>query len=118
MTRIEINEGRLKVEVLGWDKLWSFKSRLCVPLGHVVGARRREKEVNFNWRGIRAPGTCLPGVIVAGTYHSKGEHIFYDVHDFGSAIVIELKDEWYARLVVEVPDPDAALQLLSGVAAQ
>jgi hypothetical protein len=118
MTRIEIAEGRLKVEVLGWDKLWAFKSRLEFPVEHVVDVRRRDKEVRFTWRGIRAPGTCLPGVIVAGTYHSKGEHIFYDVHDFDRAIIIELRDEWYARLVVEVADPEAVLRLLPGVMAQ
>lgn len=118
MTRIEIAEDKLKVEVLGWDKLWAFKSRLEFPLEHMVGARRWEKEeANRWWRGFRAPGTNLPGVIVAGTYHLKGEHIFYAVHDFSRAIVVELKDEWYARLVVEVPEPDAALQLLSGVQA-
>ena len=118
MTRIEIEEGEIKVEVLGWDKLWAFKSRLEFPLAHVAGARRWEKESNRWWRGFRAPGTNLPGVIVAGTYHLKGEHFFYDVHDFRHAIVVELKDEWYSRLIVEVPDPDSALRLLSGVMAQ
>ena len=118
VTRIEIDGGKLKVEVLGWDKLWACKSRLEFPLEHVVNARRCKNEANRWWRGFRAPGTNLPGVIVAGTYHLKGEHIFYDVHDFGSAIVIELKDEWYARLVVEVPDPDVMPRLLSGVPAQ
>jgi len=113
MTRIEIAEGRLKIEILGWDKIWAFKSRLEFPGEHVISARRWEKEVKFTWRGLRAPGTSLPGVIVAGTYHLKGEHIFYDVHDFGSAITIELKDEWYARLVVQVEEPEAMLRLIS-----
>jgi hypothetical protein len=112
MTRIEIAEGRLKAEILGWDKIWAFKSRLEFPLDHVVGARRWEKEKDKGWWGIRAPGTYLPGVIVAGTYHRKGEHVFYDVHDFANAIVIELKDEWYARVVVEVGEPDALLRLM------
>jgi hypothetical protein len=116
MTRIEIAEGRLKIEILGWDKIWALKSRLEFPLEHVAGARRWEREKDGGWwgfRGIRAPGTCLPGVIVAGTYHRKGEHVFYDVHDFGGAIVIELKDEWYARLVVQVEESEAVLRLIS-----
>jgi hypothetical protein len=115
MTRIEIAEGRLKVEILGWDKIWAFKSRLDLPMEHVVGARRWEKEKDGGWwvfRGIRAPGTNLPGVILAGTYHRKGERVFYDVHDFGQAIVIELKDERYARLVVEVAEREGILRLI------
>jgi len=115
MTRIEVIEDRLKVEILGWDKIWAFKSRLDFPLEHVANARRWEKEKDGKWifRGIRAPGTHLPGVIVAGTYHRKGEHIFYDVHNFIDAIVIELKDEWYARLIVEVAEPEAVVRLIS-----
>jgi hypothetical protein len=113
MTRIEVTGGRLKIEVLGWDKLWAFKSRLEFPGEHVIGARPWDKEKDGGWRGFRAPGTSLPGVIVAGTYHGHGEHVFYDVHDFRGAIVIELRDEWYARLVVQVAEPAAVLRLVS-----
>jgi hypothetical protein len=119
MTRIEIAEGRLKIEILGWDKIWAFKSRLEFPMEHVACARRWEKEKDGGWwRGFRAPGTNLPGVIVAGTYHRKGEHVFYDVHNFGNAIVIELKDEWYARLVVQVAEPEAMLRLIPNAFAR
>ncbi len=114
MTRIEIADGRLRVEVLGWDKLWAFKSRMEFPGEHVVGSRPWDKERDGAWRGLRAPGTALPGVIVAGTYHGGGKHVFYDVHDFADAIVIELRDEWYARLIVQVEKPEAVLRLVSG----
>jgi hypothetical protein len=112
MTQVEIAKGRLKVEVLGWDKLWAFKRRLDFPLEHVVGVRRWNEKTDSGWRGLRAPGTCLPGVIVAGTYHGRGEHVFYDVHDFENALVIELRDEWFARLIVEVTEPKAVLRFI------
>ncbi len=115
MTRITIDNDRLKVQVLGWDKLWSFKSQLDFPLDHVLSARHAEDEAKSIWHGIRAPGTHLPGVIVAGTYYSAGEHLFYDVHHFANAIVIELKDEWYTRLIVEVEEPGAVLRLLAAL---
>lgn len=117
MTRIEVAEGRLKVEILGWDKIWALKSRLEFPLEHVAGARRWEKEKDGGWwalRGIRAPGTYWPGVVIAGTYHRKGEHAFYDVHSFENALVIELKGEWFARLVLEVEEPEATLRFIHG----
>jgi len=110
MTQVEVTGSSLKVQILGWDKLWAFKSRIEVPLEHVAGARPWLKEVDGKWRGLRAPGTAWPGVIVAGTYHGNGEHVFYDVHNFDNAIVIDLRDEWYARLVVEVADPEAVLR--------
>ena len=121
MTRIDVADGRLVIEVLGWDKLWSFKNRLDFPLEHVTCIRPWNKESDGGFLGIRAPGTCLPGVITAGTYYSKGERRFYDVHDFSKALVIEFTDEKYARVVIEVEDLEAALRIVanaqSGVAA-
>jgi len=117
VTRIEASNGKLKVEVLGWDKLWAFKSRLEFPLEHLVRVRPWDKEIDGQWRGWRAPGTSFPGVIVAGTYHSKGEHVFYDVHNFDNALVIELRDEWYTRLIVEVTEPRAVLGLVQTMSA-
>jgi len=35
--------------------------------------------------------------------------VFWDVHDPQKAIVIRLKDERYARLVIEVDDPPATV---------
>ncbi len=61
---------------------------------------------------MRAPGTYVPGVIVAGTFHADGERVFWDVRDAQKAIVIHLGDEQYARLVVEVDDPSAAVELI------
>jgi hypothetical protein len=113
MTRIEIADDRLNLKILGWDKLWSFKKGFDIPLEHVAGVRRWEKAKDGGARGIRSPGTMFPGVIVAGTYHRKGEHVFYDVHRFKNAIVIELQDEWYARLIVEVEEPVSTVGLIS-----
>jgi hypothetical protein len=71
MTRIEIAGSNLTIEILGWDKLWSFKNRLEFPLEHVVSAHRWQAERDRWYHGLRAPGTNLPGVIVAGSYHRR-----------------------------------------------
>jgi hypothetical protein len=47
----------------------------------------------------------MPGVITAGTFYQEGERVFWDVHDPEKTVVIRLKDERYARLVIEVEDP-------------
>jgi hypothetical protein len=60
-------------------------------------------------------------VITAGTYYRDGERRFYAVHDFSRALVIELTDEKYSRVVIEVEDLKAALRIItnaqSGVTA-
>ncbi|MGW6919051.1 hypothetical protein ACWGB8_35325 [Kitasatospora sp. NPDC054939] len=40
------------------------------------------------------------------------EQVFWDVKDPAKAVVIELADERYSRLVVEVSDPRAAVGLI------
>ncbi len=117
MTRIDITDGRLIIEVLGWDKLWSFKSQLEFPLEHVTTIRPWNKESDGGFLGLRAPGTYWPGVIIAGTYYRNGEKKFYAVHDFSRALVIELTGEKYARVVVEVENLEAALRIIENARA-
>jgi hypothetical protein len=40
--------------------------------------------------------------------------LFYDVHRFSRAIVIKLRDEWFTRVIIEVENPDAVLNQITG----
>ena len=51
----------------------------------------------------------MPGVITAGTFYQEGECVFWDVHDPEKTVVIRLKDERNARVVIEVEDPPATV---------
>jgi hypothetical protein len=107
MTEVELTEDTLVVHVQGMDRLWALKSRLEIPLHHVLGAEV-DPEAAQGWRkGIRAPGTHVPGVLTAGTFYQEGERVFWDVHDPEKSVVIRLRDERYARLVIEVEDPSS-----------
>jgi hypothetical protein len=96
----------LIVDMKGWDQVWALKRRLEIPLDHVTGVRAATDEVP---RGIRIPGTHVPGVIAAGTFYDMGEKAFWAVHDSEKAIAIDLHDEDYSMLVLEVPDPVATI---------
>jgi hypothetical protein len=109
MVEMEIQGGTLHLEVKGIDKLWAFKSSLTIPLEHVRGARRDPEVASVWYKGIRAPGTYIPGVITAGTYYQHGKRVFWDVHRAENTIVIDLADERYDQLIVEVADPEAAV---------
>jgi hypothetical protein len=108
MARVEIRGDQLTVHIEGADKLWTFKSTLEIPLVHVTGAAA-DPEVVRGWKGWRGPGAHVPGVIVAGTFHLDGQRVFWDVHDPAKAVVIDLIDERYARLVIGVDDPTATV---------
>jgi hypothetical protein len=100
------------LRVRGADKLWAFKSSLEIPLAHIAGVRADADVARGWWHGIRMPGTNLPGVITAGTFYQDGNRVFWDVHDPEKTIVIDLHDERYNKLVVEVSDPQMAVSLI------
>jgi hypothetical protein len=108
MARVEVAGEQLTVQIEGMDKLWTFKSRLEIPLAHVTDAEANP-EVVRGWKDWRGPGAQVPGVIVAGTFHHQGDRVFWDVHDPAKAVVIHLADERYARLVIGVDDPAATV---------
>jgi hypothetical protein len=110
MTAVTIEDGRVEIEMLGWDKLWALKGRVSFPVAHVTAVRRWEKGRDRSWpAGLRMPGTCIVGLIVAGTYWCPGRRDFYAVHAFDRALIFELRDEPYQQVVVEVADPDETL---------
>ncbi|MEU4644693.1 hypothetical protein [Micromonospora sp. NPDC023814] len=111
MARVYVDGEALVVEIEGLDKLWALKSRLTIPLVNVRGATA-DPGIVKEPKGLRAPGAHLPGVIVAGTFHTDGERVFWDVRDPAKAVVIELTDERYNRLVVQVSDPRATVRLI------
>lgn len=112
MVTLQVADGTLEVEVQGWHKLWAFKRRIRVSLAAIGEVQREHEATSGLWKGLRAPGTHLPGVVVAGPYYRAGERHFWDVRHGDRAIAIELEGQRYDRLVVEVEDPDAAIELL------
>jgi hypothetical protein len=114
MTAIEIEGDRLVVSVEGADKLWALRSRLEIPLAHVKGARIDPAFVSHErYQGLKIAGARVPGVITAGSFRQEGDTVFWEVHDSEKAIIIELADERYARLVVEVENPSATVGLIT-----
>src|SRR5512132_4179716 len=68
----------LSIRIEGMDKLWTRNSRLDIPLAHGADV---DQSIVRGWKGWRGPGTHIPGVIVAGTFHHDGDRVFWDVHD-------------------------------------
>ena len=112
MVDFSITEGKLVLHVLGADKLWALKSSLEIPLVHIAGIRADPEVARGWWHGIRLPGTNVPGVITAGTFYQEGRRVFWDVHNPENTIVIDLHDDRYNQLIVEVADPQVAVRLI------
>ncbi|AUY48856.1 hypothetical protein [Streptomyces sp. CB01881] len=111
MANVSVTDGTLVVEIAGLDRLWAIKSRIEIPLANVRGATL-DPGILREPKGIRVGGTHFPGLITAGTFRSGGEWVFWDVKNPAKAVVIELADERYSRLVIEVDDPRATVDLV------
>jgi hypothetical protein len=99
-------------EVQGWDKLWALRSRLGVPLAHVSGVHA-DASPKMGWsQGLKVLCAGLPNVFRAGTFYQDGGWVLWDVRHPDKVIVVELRDERFQRLVVEVADPAAEVDRL------
>ncbi|HEV8666334.1 MAG TPA: hypothetical protein VN665_00605 [Candidatus Paceibacterota bacterium] len=115
MVKPEIVGGNLVLTVEGADKFFALKSQLVIPLVHIVDVRLDDEIVKRWWRGIKFPGTNLPGVITAGSFYQDGKRIFWDIHHPEFAVVISLTHESYNELVIEVEDPRSFIRDLYAV---
>lgn len=114
MVEISIAGDQLHVEVCGMDKLWSFRGKLDIPLRHIRSVRHDPNSARGWWHGIKLVGTNLPGVITAGTFIQHGSRVFWDVHDPEKTIIIELHDERYSELIIEVENPQFTVEQIRG----
>jgi hypothetical protein len=113
MVDYSIRDGVLTLEILGLHKLWALKRRLELPLAQIREVRRSDPNrdrVTFPW--IRMPGTYFPGLIAAGTFYRGKVRGFWDVSNFRRAITLELEGGRYDRVVVEVADPERAVEAI------
>lgn len=112
MVQIEKEGDNFIFEIKGLHKLWALKSRLTIPAAHILKVYEDKEKSSWVW-GLRMPGTQIPGVITAGTYIVKDGTIFCDVMDVSKSIVVELHDEHYKKLVIEVEDTKKAIEMLT-----
>ena len=113
MVNINVDGNTAIFEVLGLDKLWSFKSRLEIPVNHL---RTVYQDPNCAMRWLdsfKLIGTSIPYIFRAGAFYQQGDFVFWDVRNIQNTIVVELDHEHFAKLVIEVDDPVSAVSLLN-----
>jgi hypothetical protein len=111
MVAVTENGNEFIFEIKGFHKIWALKSKIIVSKENIIRAYQNENEFTF-WKGFRMPGTEIPGIIAAGTFYKKGRN-FWDVINTKNALVIELKDNYYKKLIIEVENPEATMQVLN-----
>jgi hypothetical protein len=111
MGRLGVTGTELVLDLSGLEKVEGFHGDIHVP----VSAVRDIRCVQDPWselRGIRAPGTGVPGVVAVGTRRGSDIKDFAVVHGSGPAIVVDLAGAEYDRLVVTEDDAERAAREL------
>lgn len=112
MTHVFIDAQRLRVQRSGCAQ-WIGRS-VDVPLSHVAAVTdARPAEVRRWSTGIRVAGIQIPGLIKAGLFRQDGRLAWWDVRRGSRVLVITLRDEQVATLVIEVDDPAAVNRSLN-----
>jgi hypothetical protein len=112
MAKMGVEGGTLVVHLSPLEKLGAFRGDVRVARTAV----RAVRVVADPWpelRGIRAPGTGIPGVIALGTRRGRGTRDFAAVYRRRPAVVVELEGDRFDRLVVTDDDAVATAAALS-----
>lgn len=94
----------------GLNVLWACHGTIDVPVASVTAVTVVSGREAFRYaRGIRAPGTSIPGLFAAGTFRWRGDKNFVLARRGHPATVIELAGHRFDHIVVETADDVAAL---------
>jgi hypothetical protein len=99
-----IEGAELRVRLSTLEKLGAVRGDISIPLATISGVRVSDTPWS-ELRGIRAPGTGIPGVISLCTRRGKGICDFAAVYGrAGPAVVIETDGGQFGRLVISSKD--------------
>jgi len=112
MITITKQDNNFIFEVRGMHKLWAFKNQITIPAENITKVHQNLDSIK-GWKGWRSPGTSVASLLTAGTFIKEDKKIFWDVSNMENCIIVELKDEEYNQLIIEVENPKEAIELLS-----
>ena len=111
MVSIIERDDKFIFKMKGLHQIWALKSKIIILKEHIIRAYQDNEELK-RWEGFRV-GTSIPMVLTAGTFFLKGDRNFWDVSDKKKTIIVELKDDVYNKLYLEVENPKEAMDLLN-----
>lgn len=113
MAALEVTTDDLVVTLAWAEQMAAMRREVRVPLSAVCKVCV-DRDPWSSLRGIRAPGTGIPGVVAYGVRRMTGNRPdFAALHGRGPAVRVELTpDSPYGRLLVTVADTDATVAAL------
>ncbi len=106
MASLVVEGDDLVLRLGPWERLGALRrDDLRVPVRKVVEARRVDNAY-AEVRGLRIPGTGVPGWLLLGTWRARDLKQFVAVRGRGPGCVIDLAGARFDRWVVSEPLPE------------
>ena len=106
MASLSVEAGELVLSLSPVERVEGLHGSIRVP----ASAVRAIRSVVDPWselRGVRAPGTGVPGVLSVGTRRGGGVKDFVVVHGHSPAVLVEMEGAEFDRFVITAEDASA-----------
>jgi hypothetical protein len=118
VAEVSVRDAGLHVELTVSERVLALHRRnVDVPHEQIVDARA-VPDLLAHVRGLRSPGTGIPGLVAIGTWvgtaDGKRYHDFVIAHHKGSGVIVTAEGGDYDRVLVGSPDPDGLVRALVG----
>ncbi|MCT2592326.1 hypothetical protein LHJ74_20870 [Streptomyces sp. N2-109] len=113
MAHVEMTPAHLVIRLQAAQRAFGRRRPLVIPWPHVHRAYADEQAARAHPGARWGVASNVPGVVTLGSFRRSGRRDFWAVRDPRKAIVIELTDEKYDRLLVEVTHPEATLTAIA-----
>ena len=115
MAKLVKSGNELILELSIWEKLGALHDSLRVSADSV----EKIEFIDQLWgsstlRGVRAPGTALPYLVLLGTLRGRGYRDFVAMSGRGEGVVLTLKSGPFARWIFTLRQPKADFRALIG----
>ncbi|MBD2060268.1 hypothetical protein H6F88_30450 [Oculatella sp. FACHB-28] len=110
---LQIEGDRLKINLTFLEKLLAlqFNYAFEIPLAQIEQVSTEKPSSRLQYR---MPGTAIPGLFAAGTYYSDRGREFWYVTGDRHYLVLDLKDEFYQRVVLSLDQNETWAERLAG----
>lgn len=103
---LEIDGDDLVVRLRPLERVGALHGDVRAPLRAVADVEASDRPF-APVRGIRAPGTGIPGVVALGTWRRPGAKDFLALRRGQPAVVVRLRGHAFDRLLVSTGEADA-----------
>ena len=112
MANVTVESDSVKIVFAFLDRLFGLNGVLQIPLAHIIGIGPG-RVADGAPRRFRMPAIRPPRPKMAGIYINELGHTLWDVQNMDKAVAIYFVGETYFAAIVEVPDPDAIIDVVT-----